>query len=96
MALRRHIGPSSGFNIALVTGVAWSLQRAVSVVIPDPTWVLDVTMIVPMILTFFAVRLFLNPQSAGTSRLGRIRLAAMVITTVAAVPGQPGAAAERS
>ena len=94
--MSHKIGPLRNGNIALIAGIAWFLQGAASVILPDPTWVLDITMIAPMILTFFAVRVFLNAQSAGATRLGRIGQMVMAVTAIVIVPGQIGAAAELS
>jgi hypothetical protein len=73
---------------AIATSVAWSLQGLISVVLPDPWAGLDLTMIVPMTLTFFAILGLHLLRFTGPGRLGTIAVSTFGVATAAAIPGQ--------
>lgn len=79
-------------HVAVAASIAWCLQGLVSVLLSDPWAGLDVTMIAPMTLTFFAILGLHLLAFTGTGRLGTIAVSTFGIAIAAAVPGQIGMA----
>jgi hypothetical protein len=75
-------------RVAIATSVAWGLQGLISVVLPDPWAGLDVTMIAPMTMAFFAILGLHLLGFTGTGRLGTIAVAIFGVATATAIPGQ--------
>jgi hypothetical protein len=74
--------------IARAASAAWVTQSLASLAFPDPTSLLDVTMIVPVLLTT-AVLWLLNREGAfGSGRLSRIVGVLCGFTAATVVPGQ--------
>lgn len=74
--------------VAVAASVAWALQGLISVALPDPTKVLDLTMIAPMLLTQLAAFRLVQQGALGQGKLAKIVLGLGVIGAITTVPGQ--------
>jgi hypothetical protein len=73
---------------AVAASVAWAFQSLVSIALPDPTAVLDVTMIVPMTLTLLAIWRLHQQGAVGNGKLARFGLGLGAIASITTIPGQ--------
>jgi hypothetical protein len=96
IAMFRNVTRIRHLNPTLLAGSAWFLEGLASLILPDSTWVLDITMIASLMLTFFAVRQVLEAQSIERTLLGRIALFLTGVTVIGAPIGQVLLATESS
>jgi len=74
--------------LAIGSAVAWWLQSVISIVLPDPTALLDLTMIVPLMLTLIALLALHWLGLLGTGKLKNVTVWILTIAAISAIPGQ--------
>ena len=79
--------------MAVATSAAWVVQSLLSLALPDPTAVLDVTMIAPVLLTAASIWLLRQRGAMGDGVLSRVVAALAAGTALFAIPGQVSFAA---
>ena len=80
--------------IAAAASAAWVGQSLASLALPDPTAVLDVTMIVPVLLTVTGIWLLKQQGAMGHGLLSRVVSAFAAVAALTVVPGQVSFASE--
>src|SRR4051794_5849883 len=80
---------------AVAAGAAWTAQSALSLALPDPTDLLDDTMIVPMTLTMIALWQLRAAGAFGNGQLSNAIAALAAIGVATIVPCQVGFATGR-
>lgn len=78
----------------IATAIAWTAQSALSLAFPDPTALLDYTMMVPMTLTMIALWQLRGRHAFGDGALARVVTTLAAIGIVTVVPCQIGFAHE--
>src|SRR6187551_2416129 len=80
--------------VAAVASAAWVGQGLASLALPDPTAVLDVTMIVPVLLTVTGIWLLRQQGAMGHGLLSRVVAAFAAVAALSVIPGQVSFASE--
>jgi hypothetical protein len=80
---RFHVG-----IVAAAASAAWVAQSLASLALPDPTAVLDITMIVPVLLTAACLWLLRERGAFGNGPLSRIVGVLCAVAAITAIPGQ--------
>jgi len=74
--------------VAAVSSAAWVGQSLASLALPDPTALLDVTMIAPVLLTVTGIWLLKQQGAMGQGALSRVVDGSCAVATLFAIPGQ--------
>ena len=74
--------------LAIGTSVAWLLKSVISIALPDPTALLDLTMIVPLALTLISLLALHRIGFSGTGKLKGVTVWIVTIAAITAIPGQ--------
>jgi hypothetical protein len=74
--------------VAAAASAAWVLQSLTSLALPDPTAVLDVTMIVPILLTISGIWLLRQQGVFGDGIIARIIVGLCAVGLLFTIPGQ--------
>jgi hypothetical protein len=80
---------------AMATGLAWTVQSAMSLAFPNPTDVLDYTMVVPMTLTMIVLWQLRGVGAFGGGRIAQVIAGLVSIGALTVIPCQIGFANER-
>ncbi len=74
--------------VAIGAAIAWMIQSVVSIALPDPTALLDLSMIVPMLLTILGLTALQRLGLSGTGKLNCLAAWILTIAAFTAIPGQ--------
>jgi|GEM_PF-6836479 len=74
--------------LAIGTSVAWLSQSLISIALPDPTALLDLTMIVSLLLNVITLLALHRIGFSGTGKLKGVTVWIVTIAAITAIPGQ--------